>query len=482
MTGVMAKTFKIAVISAVVTLTGCVSMSTHRYAPDEAPVVTGSKVRANVTPLQDAFPCMANYIEKRDKILHKVPLSIAVGDVKDYTGRYSQTEGSTITQGGALMVYSALGKLGGAVQVAERFDTRIAELELAYMDRRQLGDGHAHVVRQNNGKQVVPWLPYYGGSILRSDYYIIGGITELNYNIQSGGFEFAINNSGIKARTYTMNVGADLRIVNTRTLQVVKTVSLEKQITGYEVGADTFRFFGNRLFDVNMGAKNQEPLQLGVRTVLEEGVLKLVGAVTHISPARCIWKAHYTPEQRAAAIKKAKEDQAKKCPPGQKAKGLAVKTPAAGKPAAASLAPGHAAATARAMSPGAAVNAPGDQDMTPQNGHSGAAGVSYKVPFDFGSTSLSASAKPIITQMAGEAAQGASLSIEIIASDTENWAPQKRESITDARIRAVVDALVDRGIQRSRIRTTWKPSTSDSGIRHDGPGHQIFATLAISKP
>jgi curli biogenesis system outer membrane secretion channel CsgG len=463
-------------MTAAVTLTGCVSAGSHRYAADEAPVVTGSRVRANVTPLEEAFPCMAQYIGARNKILHKAPLSIAVGDVKDYTGRYSQAEGSTITQGGALMVYSALGKFGGTVQLAERFDTRIAELELAYMDRRQLGDGSRHVVADDNGQQAVPWLPYYGGSILQSDYYIIGGITELNYNIQSGGFEFAISNSGVKARTYTMNVGIDLRIVDTRTLRVVKTVSLEKQITGYEVGADTFRFFGNRLFDVNMGAKNQEPLQLGVRTVLEEGVLELVGAVTDVSPARCLWNARYTKAQREAALRKAEQEKAKgcQCADDRKQVPKAAGTAAPQKTVAAPVPP---------ATPSAAVNAPGgSQGLSPQNGQGGAAGVSYKIPFDFGNPSLGGSAKPIIERLAGEAAQGGAIAIEIIARDTENWAPQKRQDITDARIRAVVDALVDRGIQRSRITTTWKPGLSDTGVRHDGPGYQIFATLAISKP
>ena len=94
-------------------LTGCVSQHARRMAPDEAPVVMGSRVRDNTTPLESAFACLARGIEAR----HRPQLAIAVGDVKDYTGRYSQQEGSTITQGGPLMVYSALGKLGPAVRV-----------------------------------------------------------------------------------------------------------------------------------------------------------------------------------------------------------------------------------------------------------------------------------------------------------------------------------------------------------------------------
>src|SRR5690606_29670345 len=124
----------------------------------------------------------------------------------------------------------------------------------------------------------------------------------------------------------------------------------------------------------------------------------------------------------------------------------------------------------------AAVNAPGgNQGLPPQNGQRGAAGVSYKIPFDFGNPALGGSAKPIIERLAGEASQGGALAIELIARHTEHWTPQKRQDITDARIRAVIDALVERGVQRSRITITWKPELSDTGIRHDGPGYQIFA-------
>ncbi len=65
-------------------------------------------------------------------------------------------------------------------------------------------------------------------------------------------------------------MGVDLRIVDTKTLMVVRTVSLTKQFNGYEVGLNVFRFFGSKLYDVDIGAKGQEPVQMGVRAALEE--------------------------------------------------------------------------------------------------------------------------------------------------------------------------------------------------------------------
>ena len=270
-----------AMLSAALLLSGCVRFEQRRFAPGEVPVPIGPAARDNRTPMDPALTCLATRLAQRQA---RRPV-IAVGDVRDYTGKYSIAEGAAITQGGALMVTSALGKLGTGVTVAERFDPIIGERELGYTDRRQLGDGRAHVF--GTGVPPVPWLPYFGGTIAASDYYIVGGITELNYDIRSGGLEFRIGQVGPKARTYTQSVAIDLRIVDTRSLLVVKTISLTKQFTGYEVGFNVFRFFGSELFDVNLGAKGQEPLQLGIRTALEEATLRLVSAVTATDPETC---------------------------------------------------------------------------------------------------------------------------------------------------------------------------------------------------
>jgi curli biogenesis system outer membrane secretion channel CsgG len=273
------------------TLAGCVSLREQRLAPGEEPVLIGAAARDNRTPMDPAFACFRAQLSAAQRR----QLVIAVGDVRDFTGKYSVNEGTAITQGGALMVSSALGKLAGPVTHAERFDPGIAERELGYTDRRQLGDGSPHSVAGASGASSVPWLPYYGGSIAASDYYIVGGITELNYNIRSGGAELRIGQVGPKVRTYTQSVAIDLRIVDTRSLLVARTVSLTKQFTGYEVGLNTFRFFGSELFDVNIGAKSQEPLQLGIRATLEVASMRLVGAVAGVDPQGCIAMQSWDP-------------------------------------------------------------------------------------------------------------------------------------------------------------------------------------------
>lgn len=256
------------------------------------PVVNGPVVSDNKTPLDAALSCYGAKLAE----VRSAPLSIGVGAVRDYTGKMNDTQGKIVTQGASPMLFSALYKLGGAVQVHERFDTQVAELELAYQDKRRLGDGDAHEVEG----QTVPWKPYYGGTIEKSDFYIVGGITELNYNIRSGGGEMRVNQIGPKARKYTMNVAADLRVVNTSSLVVESATSVQKQIVGYEVGFELFRFFGgsDNLVDINVGEKNAEPLQLGVRSTLEFGLMRLLADVSGVQYEDCLPVIWQMPPER----------------------------------------------------------------------------------------------------------------------------------------------------------------------------------------
>ena len=64
-------------------------------------MVMGPQVRSNRTPMEGAFACMADKLADA----HKPRITIAVGDVKDYTGAYNINEGNAMSQGGALMVY-----------------------------------------------------------------------------------------------------------------------------------------------------------------------------------------------------------------------------------------------------------------------------------------------------------------------------------------------------------------------------------------
>lgn len=271
----------------VLCLSACSGVPSGRYfdpGGDNLPTLFSSPVTENRTPVDDALVCYGAALSASRG--RRAPISVAVGEVRDFTGRRTDGEGNAVTQGAALMVYSALANTGPAIRVHERLDPRIAELELAYTERRQLGDGRMH--EATPGATPAPWVPYMGGSILQSDYFIVGGVTELNFFLSTGGVEVAIAGVGGRFRYFTINVAVDLRIVNSRNLVVEHAVSMQKQIIGREAAFDIFRFFGTRLFDINGGARMNEPTQMAVRSVLQLATLDLLEAVSGVPNASCV--------------------------------------------------------------------------------------------------------------------------------------------------------------------------------------------------
>ena len=270
-------------LTLVSTLASCEIFPSIRLAPDEKPMLAGSRVRQNTTILTNTFICY-------DKALvdaGKRPMKIAVGNISDYSGKTSDSEGAVITRGGSLMLFSALGLMPNSVKLQDRFDTSVTDMEMKYINARQLGDGKEHQMED----ETVPWMPYFGGSILKSDYVILGGITEVNFNLASGGFSAEVNQIGFKRRSFTMSIAADLRLVKTDSLEVVATASFQKQFSGTEVNANVFSFFDvyndKQLFDVYGGNIAQEPMQLGVRTILEESALELLAKANSLEYQPC---------------------------------------------------------------------------------------------------------------------------------------------------------------------------------------------------
>lgn len=187
----------------------------------------------------------------------------SVGEVADKTGQVQSESGSAystvLSQGAAEMVMSALYKTN-KVHLSERFDLRVplAEMKMAEQGLLQ-ASGAARK-----------------GAVRGSDFVVVGALTELNYNIVSEGVQLAISGIGGGGRTVIINVALDLRVIDTRTFDVRYVATLQKQIYGYEVSANVFRFFGTRLVEFDAGRIQNEPLQLGVRSVVEMGVYQIM--------------------------------------------------------------------------------------------------------------------------------------------------------------------------------------------------------------
>ena len=98
----------------------------------------------------------------------------------------------------------------------------------------------------------------------------------MNYNIVSGGTQLFVKGIGGGGRMVVINVALDLRVVDSRNFAVRYVSSLQKQIYGYEVEANVFRFFGDTLIEFDAGMIRNDPLQLGVRSVVEMGVYQIM--------------------------------------------------------------------------------------------------------------------------------------------------------------------------------------------------------------
>jgi curli biogenesis system outer membrane secretion channel CsgG len=250
-------------------LSGCISPIAGPSGLYVQPI-GNAPVTENGTPYSAALVCLAAYAQHYGVHAPR----IAVGRIADYTGKAEDNGGREITQGASLMAISALAKAG--VPLVERYDTSVAEMELKYANNKLISD-------PSGGPGGGPYRKIIAGEIPGSDFYLVGGVTELNYNIRSqgldaqGGKQNATKGTGeITGQTYVMNVALDLRLVETKTEEVVDAVSYQKQIFGRQVGAGYFQFFGTNVINVSAGDGALEPVQLAVRSVIEKAVVEMV--------------------------------------------------------------------------------------------------------------------------------------------------------------------------------------------------------------
>lgn len=134
-------------------------------------------------------------------------VSISVGSITDKSGKLSQAEGAKITQGASDMASTYIGKLASAnvIRSVEREEVKVFERELALIDKKLL-------------KTTGVFTPTV--SITGADYYIVGGISELNYNAASSGGRVKSNGVSVSNKAVAASVAIDLRLIKTSTLEV----------------------------------------------------------------------------------------------------------------------------------------------------------------------------------------------------------------------------------------------------------------------
>jgi curli biogenesis system outer membrane secretion channel CsgG len=258
-----------------------------------APLIKGPPVFGSETPYSAALACLGREVAASGKPLY----SVGVGNVADRSGKFSLDNGGyEVSQSPDLMIITALSKSGAVIPV-ERLDTRPLEWELNLENQKLIGDTNY----DSDGNAPGTWRRIHAGRIMGSDYYIVGAITGIDYVTYSGGGEIQVNGIGAGARQWREMVYADIRMVDTKSGEIVATGSPYKELVGVEVETGIFRFFGTTLVAFDAGKKASEPTQLGVRAMMERTTFDMLHTLYRLPPGDDC-------EKIAAAVDKAATD------------------------------------------------------------------------------------------------------------------------------------------------------------------------------
>jgi len=274
----------VAILAVAGVLSGCAS---DRFDPATglyARPIGGAPATENDTAYSEALRCLATHAREQGRESPR----LAVGDISDLTGRSDFETGRKISQGASLFAVTALTKAG--VPTVERQDRGVSEVERQYAQAHLLSDNP-----DDAGQSADNFRPVFAGQIAGSRYYIVGGVSELNYNIRSSGVdisggaaETAGLSGGLTHSGYVMNIAIDLRLIDTTSQEVLATSSYQKQLVGRETRIGVFDFLNGNIFDLSAGTGGFEPIQFAVRTAVERGLYDFAADIYGLPRDSCI--------------------------------------------------------------------------------------------------------------------------------------------------------------------------------------------------
>lgn len=246
-------------------LAGC---QTGLPIPFSAPArqFSGTIPIVTATPADAALECLSS-----SSVVRNSGRVFSVHVISDLTQKIDVDEaGGYIPRDTAGMLVTALSRAG--VRQVNRVNTTVTEFEIARAREQILGDGRVTVVEGES----LNYRPLERGSLRGSDIVIDGAITQLDFNTFSRGAELGLFGISGGRRTFALTVAADLRVTDTRSTELLMAEAYSKQAVGVEVAGSIFRFFGDELFDVQIGSRSQEGLHAGIRWMLAEAAYDIV--------------------------------------------------------------------------------------------------------------------------------------------------------------------------------------------------------------
>jgi len=256
--------FRASVVATLV-LAGCQSALPIPFSAP-TPQFNGTIPVVTATPADAALECLSNSSAVRNS--NRV---FSVHIISDLTQKIEVDEtGGYIPRDTAGMLVTALSRAG--VRQVNRVNTTVTEFEIARAREQILGDGRVTIVEG----EPLNYRPLERGSLRGSDIVIDGAITQLDFNTYSRGAEAGLFGLSGGRRNFALTVAADLRVTDTRTTELLMAEAYSKQAVGVEVFGSIFRFFGDELFDVQIGSRSQEGLHAGIRWMLAEAAYDIV--------------------------------------------------------------------------------------------------------------------------------------------------------------------------------------------------------------
>jgi len=211
-----------------------------------------------------------NTTEMTEKLLSlsipKERIPVAVYELRDKTGQYkddklANRKSTAVSQGASEMLITALDRSHQFI-VLDRVNFKNILTEQDLRGKKRLANNNSY-----------PEL----NKLIGAKYIIEGAITEYNCDVITGGTNLKIVGIGGKTKFAKATAAIDLRVTNTTTGEVIKTLSMKDKIIGKMVGANIFSFFKTEnLYEFESGKANQEPINLVVRRLIENMVYELV--------------------------------------------------------------------------------------------------------------------------------------------------------------------------------------------------------------
>jgi curli biogenesis system outer membrane secretion channel CsgG len=275
---------RVAISLLAVLVSGCSHNKADPVTGLYAKPIGGAPATINPTQYSAALYCLRDTAARAGV----KPPRVAVGAISDLTGKRDFDTGAKVSQGSALFAMAALERAG--IRLVERADRSVSDIELAYAKTHQLSDNP-----QAAGENADNYRRIFAGQIAGSDYYIVGGVTELNYNIYSSGLDARVGKTSVdgakgslSAGNYIINLAIDLRMINSKSQEVVKVTSYQKQTIGKEIKPGIFDFLNGNVFDISVGKSELEPIQLAVRTLVERSIYDFASSLYNLDAPQCL--------------------------------------------------------------------------------------------------------------------------------------------------------------------------------------------------